>query len=211
LVCIFYFVSKKNLKVEQGKATRDRLVELAFRIFSENGYAATALDGLIKEAGLTKGALYHHFKSKLDLFEAVYIRAEEEVATRINNASAGATDPWDQLLEGCDAYLEACADPGLQRILRLDGPSVLGWERWSQIDAEFGSGKLEIFLEILNQSEVIDVSSTRALSHLLSGALNEATFWIAQAQDSNEALDQSRKVLRKMLNGIRKSGNNISA
>lgn len=195
-------MSKQNLKVEQGKATKDLLIDLASRRFAENGFAATPLDALIHEAGLTKGALYHHFRSKLDLFEAVYIRAEEEVAQRINAASVDASDPWDQLLAGCDAYLEACTDPGLQRILRRDGPSVLGWDKWSEIDAQYGSGKLESFLEILRQSNVIRVSSAKALAHLLSGALNEATFWIARAENQSEALEQSRKVLREMLQGL---------
>ena len=195
-------MSKKNLKIEQGKVTRDRLMELASRSFADKGYVATSLEGLILEAGLTKGALYHHFKSKLDLFESVYIRAEEEVAARINQASSSATDPWNQLMEGCDAYLHACADPGLQRILRLEGPSVLGWQRWSEIDAQYGSGKLELFLGFLKDSGVIEVSSIRALAHMLSGALNEATFWIAEAEDPRKALAESRDVIRQMLAGI---------
>lgn len=196
-------MSKQNLKVEQGKQTRERLLLLAKGIFAEQGYAALTLDGLIKQAGLTKGAFYHHFPSKQALFEAVYIQAEEEVGERIMKASASATEPWDQLLSGCDTYLEACADPGLQRILRLDGPSVLGWERWSEIDAEFGSGKLEAFLTQLNEGNIIRISSPKAAAHLLSGAMNEATFWIAESKNSDEALRESRETLRKLLKGFR--------
>ena len=196
-------MSKQNLKVEQGKQTRERLLLLAKGIFAEQGYAALTLDGLIKQAGLTKGAFYHHFPSKQALFEAVYIQAEEEVGERIMKASSSATEPWDQLLSGCDTYLEACADPGLQRILRLDGPSVLGWERWSEIDAEFGSGKLEAFLTQLNEGNIIRISSPKAAAHLLSGAMNEATFWIAESKNSDEALRESRETLRKLLKGFR--------
>ncbi|MDG2168066.1 MAG: TetR/AcrR family transcriptional regulator [Opitutales bacterium] len=198
-------MSKQNLKVKQGKQTRERLLLLAKGIFAEQGYAALTLDGLINQAGLTKGAFYHHFPSKQALFEAVYIQAEEEVGARIMEASASATDPWEQLLSGCDSYLESCADPGLQRILRLDGPSVLGWERWSEIDAEFGSGKLEAFLTQLNDGNVIRISSPKAAAHLLSGAMNEATFWIAESDQTAEALKESRKTLRQLLQGIKEA------
>ncbi len=196
-------MSKPNIKIEQGKATRDRLVAIAFTRFSEAGYTSTSLDRLIIEAGLTKGALYHHFRSKLELFEAVYIRAEQVVAARISAASTDKTDLWEQLLSGCDAYLEACAEPGLQRILRQDGPSVLGWKRWADIDAEYGSGKLEDFLIHLSKSGIITVKSTKALSHMLSGALNEATFWIARASNSQLALSASRATLRDLLIGFK--------
>ena len=199
----FLGMSKQNLKVEQGKVTKDRLVQLAARIFAEKGFAFLTLDGLINEAGLTKGAFYHHFPSKLALFEAVYVQTEEEVASRINAASAQAKDPWTQLLAGCDAYLEACADPGLQRILRRDGPSVLGWERWTEIDTEFGSGKLEKFLAWMNETGIITISSPQALAHLLSGAMNEATFWIAQSEDPEKAIQESRQVIRQLLIGVR--------
>lgn len=196
-------MSKQNRKVEQGKQTRERLLHLAKVIFSDQGYAALTLDALIRQAGLTKGAFYHHFPSKQALFEAVYIETEKEVGERIMAASASATDPWEQLLAGCHAYLEACADPGLQRILRLDGPSVLGWQRWSEIDAEFGSGKLESFLTHLKEANIINTPSPRATAHLLSGAMNEATFWIAESDDPDDALTQSRLVLKQMLEGIR--------
>ena len=196
-------MSKQNLKIEQGKQTRDRLLQLAKAIFAEQGYASLTLDTLINQAGLTKGAFYHHFPSKQALFEAVYILCEEEVGRRIMEASSANKDPWNQLLSGCDAYVEACADPGLQRILRLDGPSVLGWERWSEIDAEYGSGKLESFLQQLNEAGIIKVSSAKATAHLLSGAMNEATFWIAEAKDSKSAIHDSRQVLHKLLEGIK--------
>ena len=196
-------MSKQNLKVEQGKQTRERLLRLSRNILAHEGYAALTLDSLIKQAGLTKGAFYHHFPSKRALFEAVYIQAEEEVGERIMTASASKTDLWDQLIAGCDAYLEACADPGLQRILRLDGPSVLGWKRWSEIDAEFGSGKLEIFLNLLKEHGVINITSPRATAHILSGAMNEATFWIAEAADTQATIKESRAALREFLDCIR--------
>lgn len=196
-------MSKQNLKIEQGKQTRERLLQLSRRILEDDGYAALTLDSLIKQAGLTKGAFYHHFPSKQALFEAVYIQAEEEVGERIMAASSSEIDLWEQLIAGCDAYLEACAEPGLQRILRLDGPSVLGWKRWSEIDAEFGSGKLEAFLNLLNENGVINIGSARASAHLLSGAMNEATFWIAEAADTQAAIQESRTALREFLNSIR--------
>ncbi|MBH55117.1 MAG: TetR family transcriptional regulator [Opitutaceae bacterium] len=195
-------MSKKNLKIEQGKATRNRLLTSAKRIFSEQGYSALTLDSLIHELCLTKGAFYHHFPSKLALFEEVYIQAQDVVACKIKSASKQETGPWNQLLAGCDAYLEACSDPGLQRILRIDGPSVLGWERWSEIDAQYRS-ELETFLEWMRRDGFINIASTKALVHQLSGAMNEATFWIAQAEDQSSALIKSKMVLRQLLDTIR--------
>jgi len=200
---VLYPMKKRNLKIEQGKTTRNRLLGLAKRIFSDQGYEVLTLDKLIKEAGVTKGAFYHHFSSKKALFEEVYYQAEDEVAECIKAASEQETLEWDQLLAGCDAYLEAFADPGLQRILKIDGPSVLGWERWCEIDAQYGSDKLEVFLEWMRRDGIINVTSTKALVHQLLGAMNEATFWIIQSEDQETALLESKMVLRQLLDSIR--------
>lgn len=192
-----------NLKVVQGRETSQRLLAIATQAFAGKGYAATKTDDIIAEARLTKGALYHHFASKKDLFEAVYRSAEDSVAKRIGRAIAVTEDPWEQLRLGCFAYLEACQDPGLQQIMRIDGPSVLGLKKWAEIDREYGVDRLLPALRGMSDAGVINVSSVEAFAWQLTGAMNEATFWIAQHKRPADALAQSRAVLEQMLENVK--------
>ena len=192
-----------NLKVAQGQRTLSELLEIAENLFAKKGYAETTTAEIIALAGVTKGALYHHFASKRELFEAVYIAAEREVAKRIDAASTSEQDPWKRLIAGCNAYLEACSDIGLQRILRVDGPAALGLETWRRIDHKFGLERLLPFLQLLSDNHVIAVSSVEAFGRQLTGAMNEATFWIAQHPNREDALKQSQETLGNLLAGIR--------
>ena len=106
-------------------------------------------------------------------------------------------------MAGCFAYMEACQDPGLQRILRIDGPSVLGMDKWAKIDREYGVDRLLPALQDLADAGIIDVPSVEAFAWQLTGAMNEATFWIASHDRPADALEQSRAVLRLMLEGAR--------
>lgn len=191
-----------NLKVRQGQETAERLLDIARQSFAVKGFAATRTEDIIAEAHVTKGALYHHFPSKLHLFEAVYRIAEDSVARRIDIATASVADPWEKLLEGCFAYLDACADKGLQRILRIDGPAVLGLEKWAAIDREYGLDRLLPALQQMADANLIDVPSVEALAWQLSGAMNEASFWVARHNDPTKALRESQNMLRTLLSGI---------
>ena len=189
----------RNLKLEQGRATAERLLDIAHRSFATKGFGATRTEDIIAEAGVTKGALYHHYRSKRDLFEAVYRGAEDAVAGHIGRAVAGCETAWEQLCAGCFAYLDACQDPGLQQILRVDGPSVLGLSSWAKIDREYGVDRLLPVLQNLSDGGVIDVPSAEAFAWQLTGAMNEATFWIAQHRNPAKALADSKKVLQVLL------------
>ena len=193
--------AKKN--VEQGQLTRRMLVDLAAEAFAQHGYAGTTTQAIIDAAGVTKGAMYHHFPSKRHLFEAVYRSGEMLVAQRIADASGRQKDPWRQLLEGCFAYLEACQDPAWHRILRIDGPAVLGAQAWAEIDREFGVRRLLPFLQQLADTQVIRVASVEAFAYQLTGAMNEATFWIAQHHKPRWALRQSCITLEQLLSAVR--------
>lgn len=194
---------KGNLKVRQGRDTADKLLAIAVKAFSKQGYTSTGTEQIIAAAGLTKGALYHHYASKKALFEAAYRAAEEEVARRILSACANISDPWEQLLAGCFAYLDACSDPGLQRILRVDGPAVLGLERWAEIDREFGLDRLMPSLESMADAGIIKVPSVEAFACQLTGAMNESTFWIVQHTRPDVALRESKEMLVALLQSVR--------
>ena len=192
-----------NLKVRQGRETAEKLLEIARQAFADRGYAATRTEDIIATANVTKGALYHHFSSKLLLFEAVYRSVENLVAQRIDAACATVNDPWEQFVQGCFAYLDACQDPGFQRILRVDGPSVLGLDQWAQIDREYGVDRLMPALRELSEAQIIDVPSVESFAWQITGAMNEATFWISQHAEPGFALQESKKTLLQLMQGAR--------
>src|SRR5690606_8160720 len=116
-------------------------------LFAERGYAGTATEEIVADAGITRGALYYHFADKADLFRAVFEELAAEVVARIDAAAAAARGGGASLRAGCHAWLDACLDPAVQRIVLLDGPSVLGWEEWRRIDARYGSRSLRRLIE----------------------------------------------------------------
>lgn len=178
-------------------------MDIARESFSEQGYGATSTEAIIKKAQVTKGALYHHFQSKKALFEAVYRELEDEVAEHIAKASSRGKDPWQQLLYGCFAYLEACAEPGFRRVMRADAPAVLGMEHWATIDREYGVERLLPFIKSLKRAGLLRVRFPEAFTWQLTGAMNEATFWIAQHPNPKKALRESKAVLKEMLESVR--------
>lgn len=196
-------IKSGNLKVLQGRETARNLLVIARKAFAKQGYAATRTGDIIAQANVTKGALYHHYPSKRKLFEAVYRAVEDEAAERIAAACEAVTNPWDRLLKGCFAYLEACQDPDFRRIMRIDAPAVLGMEKWSEIDQEYGVQRLLPALQSLSDAGVIDVPVVEAFTWQLTGAMNEATFWIAQHHSPDTALRESKIALRLILESIK--------
>lgn len=178
------------------------LVAVARQLFSQRGYAAVSTEEVVRTAQVTRGALYHHFAGKRELFLAVFEDAQREIAARIEAAALAASDSWTGLLAGCRAFLEVSLDPGLQRIVMLDAPAVLGWEMWRQVDAVHGLSSLKAGLTDLIEAGLITPQPVDALAHLLSGAMNEAALWIAQAPDPPEALEQAMTTLQVLLKGL---------
>lgn len=122
---------------------------MARQEFSERGYAGASTEEIVRAAGVTRGALYHHFSGKPGLFLAVFEAAQQEINERIVRAAETTTDPWQNLVRGCRAFLEACIDPQLQQIVIIDAPAVLGWAVWRQVDAEYGLNSLRFSLTSL--------------------------------------------------------------
>lgn len=192
-------------KAAQREATTSRLLGEARRRFSEVGYAAAATEQIVADAGVTRGALYHHFGSKEGLFAAVFARLQAEIGERVAAAAATATDPWDRLIAGCHAFLAASLDPEVQRIVLLDAPAVLGWDAWRTHDAAHAGRLLESAIATLSSTGEIAPASPAALVSLLSGAMNEAALAIARAPDPDRALalTAATATLDQLLAGIR--------
>jgi AcrR family transcriptional regulator len=190
-------------KAAQRAETTARLLTVARAQFAEHGYAQAATETIVRLAGVTRGALYHHFGSKEGLFQAVVAEVQRDVAQKVAEAAVGVDDPWEQLLAGCRAFLRACLEPDVQRILLLDGPAVIGWEAWRALDAEHAMRLLEEGLGALVALGRMQPVAVPAATHLLSGAMNEAVLWAARAAEPQRALDEATVVLEQLLSGLR--------
>ncbi|MFD9552060.1 TetR/AcrR family transcriptional regulator [Nocardia salmonicida] len=189
-------------RTRQREQTRRVLLHETRALFAAKGYAAVGLSEIVTSAGVTKGALYHHFDSKADLFRAVLTQVQEEVGAQVAAAADTESDPWTQLTTGCAAFLRACADPLVQRILLIDGPAVLGWHEWRAMDEANSARHLHEALQSLVDSGVLPLQPVAPLTQLLSGAMNEAALWLATTTDP-DALTDTIAALDRLLAGLR--------
>jgi AcrR family transcriptional regulator len=167
---------------ERTEATRLALIEAARRLFVDKGYAETATPDIVAEAGVTRGALYHHFEDKKALFRATLEREAEAVAAHIETVSIPAGSPREALLLGASAYFDAMAEPGRTRLLLLEAPAVLGFESVGAIDRENAEGTLKAGLaELLGPGAEAD--KLQALTDLLSAAFDRAAIAIEKGAD----------------------------
>jgi AcrR family transcriptional regulator len=193
-------------QAERSESTKARMLVVARDLFVRRGYAAVPAEDLVREAGLTRGALYHHFGGKEGLFAALYEQVQREVTDRIDAAADGAADAWSALRIGCHTFLESCLDPVVQQVVLLDAPVVLGWEAWREVDARYGLGSLKEGLHHARESGAIAGQPLDAVAHLLLGAMNEAALWIARAKDPDAALVEAKAGLDRLLGGLRDDG-----
>ncbi len=188
---------------ERSEATRTALVQTARVMFSERGYAAVGTEEIVRSAGVTRGALYHHFAGKAELFEAVYEDVERELVSSIaDSVMATATDPLQALHAGTRAFLQACEDPAVQRIAMIDAPSVLGWERWREIGMRYGLGVVQAVLTEAMEAGLIERQPVSPLSHLLLGAIDEGAMLIARAHDGGVTREQVGASLERFLDAL---------
>jgi AcrR family transcriptional regulator len=176
-------------QAERTEATRGRLIATARRLFAARGFADTSTEEILSEAKVSRGALYHHFPSKTDLFQAAFEAIEDELTARVleSATASGETDPMRILELGFEAFLEQCVNPEVQRIVMLDGPTVLGWATWHEIDERYAFGTLKAVLSVAAESGRIDDSAVDPLSHLLLGAIMQAGMVVARADDPEGA------------------------
>jgi AcrR family transcriptional regulator len=184
------------------------LIAVARRRFAEAGYHAAGTPELVRLAGVTRGALYHHFRDKQQLFEAVFRQVADELSGAAGAAVAPLVDdPWRQLLEGLRAYLRlVAASREAQRILLLDGPAVFGWARWREIQSDYTFGQLVRTLQRLVDRGLIAARPPAPLAHLMLAALNDAAMSIAHAGDAQAALIEAGDALSALVAGLRLPG-----
>jgi AcrR family transcriptional regulator len=192
----------KNKKAKQGAATRRALIDAARTLFGEKGYAATSLDEIVAAASVTKGAFYHHYNGKQELFAAVYEQVKLEVSDRFAVAFIE-PDPWKDLCAGCHAMLDAHLDPTVQRIVLHDAPSVLDADTIRRVDARHGAVVLRGALRRAIRAGIIRPLPLKTLALMLTGAILEGCMAIADSDDPAQARGDTGKVLTSLLEGLR--------
>src|SRR5262245_40031774 len=193
-------------KIEQGQATRRELIAIATRLFVAHGYQGTSIEAVLREAGISRGALYHHFDGKEALFEAVLDQVEADVAQRVARAARDVADPVEALRAGSHAWLRLARDPTIRRIALVDAPSVVGWEKWRAIDERYAFGLLKGALAAAAAAGRVRKELVDVLAHMLLAALAEVALVIARAKDSRAAVRAGEAAVDELLDGVFGSG-----
>ncbi len=189
----------RRTKADQSEATRRALVDAGRWLFARRGYADTYTDELAQRAGVTRGALYHHFRRKEDLFRAVYEDVERELMEKIMDRIVH-LDAWERLRVGVEAFLEFCLDPAVQRITVLDAPSVLGWDAWREIDSKYGYGwLLRAGLQAAMEAGAIEMQPVEPLAAFIFGGLMEGAMLIARSDDQEATRREVAKAVERLM------------
>ena len=201
----------RSLREEHAADTRQALVSAARRLFAAQGYAATGTEQVVGAAGLTRGALYHHFRDKTDLFRAVMEQVAREVAEQVtarvlNDPGAGEPGAWAQLRAGFRCYLDVCADSDFQRIVLVDGPAALGRDAWEVLVDQHGYDLLTAWLGRAVKEGSIPALPLPALARLLAAVIAEASLYIARSGDPGRARAEIGETVDRVLDGLSEPG-----
>jgi AcrR family transcriptional regulator len=192
---------RRRTQAQRRAATRGALLDAARSLFAEKGYHGTAAEEIVRRAGLTRGALYHHFEDKKDLFRAVVDEMEGEIDEEIEAAERAESGLPETVMAGYRAFVDAVLDPEMKRTFFLDGPSVLGWE-WHEIDARHAVAKIEEGLEALSAEGFVEPQPVGPLARLINGALLEAAFFVAVSEDPEVARDEAWGAMERLVGGL---------
>ena len=197
----------KGNQVERGESTRESLVSAARVLFGRDGFNSTSLDDIASSAGLTKGALYHHFDSKEDLFRAVAESVKRDINTRLSDLFLG-SDAFSALEVGCFTILEAYLDTSVRQIVWLDAPAVLSLSAYRDIQGRYEQVFLRASLRRAMREGVIEQLPLRPLTSLLTGAIGEGCTFIAASPDPMSAREEVGRTMSRLLEGLRRRSSN---
>jgi AcrR family transcriptional regulator len=191
-------------QAQRSEQTRAALIAAARRLFAERGYAEVGTEEIVREAGVTRGALYHHFDGKRDLMRAVYEQLEQELSQQFAASVTPGAEPLQVLREGAETFLDQCLEREVQQIALLDAPAVLGWEEWREINARYALGLIEGVLRHGMEIGNIREQPARPLAHALIGALDEVAMLVARSDDPEATRAEVGATLTGMLEGLRR-------
>ena len=188
----------KDARLAQGAETQKQLRRQARKLFAQKGYSGANTNELVERARVTKGALYHHFTNKRELYQAVVEDMEQELVERIEAAGTG-LEPWERLAAMCTAYVEACRDPALARMLVLEAPAVLGWKAWCNLEQQY---EVAAFARCLKEADGLQ-EPAETLAQVILGALTTGARVIATAPDPEAARHQVQQTIDRLIAGLR--------
>jgi len=189
-------------RAAQGRATRGQLIEVATRLFAEHGYEGTSIEAVLSAAGVSRGALYHHFAGKEALFEAVVSAVSAQVTVELTEVISGCADPVDALRTAALAWISLAADPVIQRVVLVDAPSVLGWDRWRAMDDGRTLGALRALLQAVSDTGRLPAELVAPFSHMILAALDEIVMVVARAPDSTAAVAEGRMAVEALVDRL---------
>ena len=175
-------MSAKLTKAEQTRRTRRAILDRARHLFATKGYAATGTEEIISGLGITRGALYHQFNDKIGVFKAVIVEAYSEITDYIQTQIRSLDDNWQQLIIGCQAFLEVAQQDELRRLVFIEAPAVLAADDLVEID-QYGFGLLYESIQIAVNEGKLNTIDAEGFAHLVNGSLNELAAWVAQSDD----------------------------
>jgi AcrR family transcriptional regulator len=187
----------------EAQATREALIQAALELFTKRGYASVGTEQIVTRAKVTRGALYHHFEDKRDLFRAVFERVEAELMQRISASMKAGDDPYELMIAGMRSFLDACEEPAVKQISLTDAPAVLGWQEWREIDNAHGLGLTRAALQGAVDAGAIRPIAVEPMAHLFVAALSEAAFVIAHADRPRKARAEVEEALVQLVEGLR--------
>lgn len=197
---------RANRNVIKGAKTREHVVEVATEMFADRGYEGTSIDAVLRESGLSRGALYHHFDGKDALFEAVVEVLEEDVGERTLEAAAAGTTPAEALRAGCLAWVRMASEPVVQRILLLDAPAVLGWERWHAMEERHALGLIKDALGAIAEQGGLAPDLVNIVGHVVLATMNEIAIFVAGSDDPDGAVELGARAVDETLSRLLAAG-----
>ena len=190
-------------QAERRAATSEAIQTAARRLFGTQGFAATTMDEIAEAAGIAKGAVYHHFKTKEAVFEAVFDLVSRDLVAEIDSAARAEKDVLAAMVAGTQHYFAATAKGATGQIILRDGPAVLGWERWREIDAKHFGGKFPRALAAAMDAGVIAKQPIEPLARLLLGAVTEAAVAVSAGPDIGKTGTDYARAFRSLLDALR--------
>ena len=186
-------------RAAQGRATRGQLIEVATGLFAEHGYEGTSIEAVLTAAGVSRGALYHHFAGKEALFTAVLEAVSERITAQLTEVISGCTDPVDAVRTAALGWIDLASDPVIQRIMLVDAPSVLGWEQWRAMDEGRTVAATRDMLQAVSDTGRLPGELVDPFAYMILAALDEAALVIARASDSRAAVAEGRQAVEEFL------------
>lgn len=186
-------------KSEKAASTKAKIIAVARKLFATRGYAGTSTEALLEELEISRGALYHHFENKEELFAAVMEAVEADITAATAKARGSTTDPVEALRRAFNAFLDLACEAEVRQIVLMDAHSVLGWQKWREIEDRYGLGRLKLAMKAIAATGRIPKDMIDPFAHILLASLIEAGFLVARSPDSRAAARMGRKAMKELL------------